>query len=92
MSIQTKALSLDIKALLALTMFKDLVDVTHYGFDQDCLLRFVLTVARNYRMEKYHNWDHAFSVAHCMYWIIKRSPERFSDLEVIALATQIKPN
>lgn len=87
MSIETTTLSLDVKALLVLTMFKDLVDVNHYGFNQDRLLRFVLTVARNYRMMKYHNWDHAFSVAHCMYWIIKGAPERFSDLEVTALIT-----
>ena len=83
MSIDTAALSFDVKALLVLTMFKDLVDITRYHFDENCLLRFILTVIKNYRREEYHNWDHAFSVAHCMYWIIKGTPERFSDLEVM---------
>ena len=82
MSIDTAALSFDTKVQLVLTMFKDLVDVTHFQFDLDQLLRFTLTVAKNYRNEEYHNWDHAFSVAHCMYWVIKGAPERFSDLEV----------
>ena len=81
-SVNTSELSLDVKARLAVTMFKDLVDIAHYQFDSDRLLRFSLTVAKNYRKEEYHNWDHAFSVAHCMYWILKGAPERFSDLEV----------
>ena len=67
---------------LALTMLKDLVDVDSFKFDEDCVLRFMLTVAKNYRSEEYHNWDHAFTVAHCMYWILKGSSDRFSDLEV----------
>ena len=82
MSIKTSVLSLDVKAQLAVAMFTDLMDGNQFQFDQDCLLRFTLTVAKNYRGEEYHNWDHAFSVAHCMYWLIKGAPERFSDLEV----------
>ena len=82
MSIDTAALSVDKKVRLVLTMFTDLVDVSHFQFNLDQCLRFALTVAKNYRNEEYHNWDHAFSVAHCMYWILKGVPERFSDLEV----------
>ncbi len=65
-----------------LTMFTDLIDVSHFQFDLDQCLKFSLTVAKNYRNQEYHNWDHAFSVSHCMYWILKGAPERFSDLEV----------
>ena len=82
MSIDTGMLSVDKKVRLVLTMFMDLVDVSHFQFDLDQCLKFALTVAKNYRNQEYHNWDHAFSVAHCMYWILKGAPERFSDLEV----------
>ena len=81
-SIKTSVLSSDVKVKLAMTMLKDLVDLDSFNFDQDCLLRFMLTVAKNYRNEDYHNWDHAFTVAHCMYWLLKGSSDRFSDLEV----------
>ena len=82
MSIDTGILSVDKKVRLVMTMFTDLVDVPHFQFDLDRCLKFALTVAKNYRNQEYHNWDHAFSVAHCMYWILKGAPERFSDLEV----------
>lgn len=75
-------LSSDAKVQLAVTMFKDLVDIASFNIDENRLLRFTLTVAKNYRNEEYHNWDHAFTVAHCMYWLLKGSSERFSDLEV----------
>ena len=81
-SIKTSVLSSDVKVQLALTMLNDLVGVASFQFDQDRLLRFMLTVAKNYRSEEYHNWDHAFTVAHCMYWLLKGAPDRFTDLEV----------
>ena len=81
-SIDTAALSHDKKVKLVLTMFTDLVDVSSFQFDLDQCLKFTLTVAKSYRNVEYHNWDHAFSVAHCMYWLLKGSPERFSDIEV----------
>ena len=68
------------KAQLVVTMLSDLVDTSQCDVDQ--LLRFSMTVCKNYRNEPYHNWDHGFSVAHCMYWILKGAPHRFTELEV----------
>ena len=51
-------------------------------FDLDELWRFVLTVRKNYRKVPYHNWTHAFAVAHCMYLVIRSAEEKFSALEV----------
>ena len=61
-------------------MFLDLVDPT--GFDKDKLLKFCLTVSKNYRPIPYHNWEHAFSVAHCMYYVLKGVPQMFTEMEV----------
>ena len=55
------------------------------GFDVDVLTRFVLTVQKNYRDVPYHNWTHAFTVAHSMYCVIKSSNGVVSGLEAIAL-------
>lgn len=69
------------KVKLAITLFSDLVGVTdHYNADK--ILKFFLTVCKNYRPVSYHNWDHAFSVAHCMYWVISQGPQMFSESEV----------
>ena len=70
------------KAQLAVLLFNRLVNTSK--FDQDKLLRFCLTVSRNYRPIPYHNWDHAFSVAHCMYYIITGAPDMFTETEVSA--------
>ena len=40
-------------------------------FDGETLMRFVLTIKKNYRKVPYHNWNHAFSVAHSMYAMLK---------------------
>lgn len=69
------------KAQLAVTMFSDLVE-TMDCFEMDKLLRFCLTVSKNYRPVSYHNWEHAFSVAHCMHWVLKGAPHMFSEIEV----------
>ena len=68
------------KAQLAVHLLNELSPNTM--LDQDKLLRFCLTVSKNYRLVSYHNWEHAFSVAHCMYWVIKGSPQLFTELEV----------
>lgn len=62
-------------------MFKDLFGFNR--FDQKNLLRFVLTVKKNYRRVPYHNWTHGFSVANSMYAIIKNSEKLFRPNEVI---------
>lgn len=64
-------------------MFKDMFGFNR--FDQSSLLRFVLTVKRNYRRVPYHNWTHGFSVANSMYAIIKNSKTLFRPNEVKTL-------
>uniref|UniRef100_A0A9J2P4E4 Phosphodiesterase n=1 Tax=Ascaris lumbricoides TaxID=6252 RepID=A0A9J2P4E4_ASCLU len=54
------------KPLYAVYMFKSLFDgVIRYDYDD--LVRFVLTVRKNYRRVAYHNWAHGWSVAHAMF-------------------------
>ena len=70
----------DVKAHLVVRMISELVDKEL--FDSDQLLKFALTVCKNYRKEPYHNWDHAFHVAHCMYCILKEAKDKFTTVEV----------
>lgn len=69
------------KAQLAVTVFFDMVENSEC-FDRDKMLRFCLTASKNYRPVSYHNWEHAFSVTHCMYWVIMGAPTMFTELEV----------
>lgn len=73
------------KARHAIFMFKDLFGLNR--FDEDSLIRFTLTVRKNYRRVPYHNWTHGFSVANTMYAIIKHSGGVFSEGEALALFT-----
>uniref|UniRef100_A0A914S008 PDEase domain-containing protein n=1 Tax=Parascaris equorum TaxID=6256 RepID=A0A914S008_PAREQ len=58
------------KPLYAVYMFKSLFDgVIRYDYDD--LVRFVLTVRKNYRRVAYHNWAHGWSVAHAMFVLLK---------------------
>ena len=57
------------------------LDVCH-RYDMDALTRFTLTVRKNYRSVPYHNWAHAFSVAHAMFTVIKTTKNVFTPLEV----------
>ena len=68
------------KARHSLYMFVDLFGLTR--FEKNSLLRFILTVRKNYRRVPYHNWTHGFSVANCMYAIIKKSDNVFRPNEV----------
>ncbi|XP_050714552.1 probable 3',5'-cyclic phosphodiesterase pde-5 isoform X3 [Eriocheir sinensis] len=67
----------------AIYMFVDLFGLSR--FDKDCLIRFTLTVKKNYRRVPYHNWTHGFSVANSMYAIIKHNPKSFRPLECLSL-------
>ena len=67
----------------AVYMFVDLFGLQQ--FEQDALIRFMLTVRKNYRRVPYHNWTHGFSVANSMYVILKRAPKAFEPLEAVAL-------
>ncbi|KAF7640078.1 PDEase domain-containing protein [Meloidogyne graminicola] len=51
------------KPLYAVYMFKKLFD-GQISYDCDDLIRFVLTVRKNYRKVPYHNWTHGWTVAH----------------------------
>lgn len=70
------------KVTYVIYMFKDLFGFNR--FDQKNLLRFVLTVKKNYRRVPYHNWTHGFSVANSMYAVIKNSKTVFRPNEVKA--------
>lgn len=67
----------------AVYMFVDLFGLGQ--FEQDSLIRFMLTVRKNYRRVPYHNWTHGFAVANSMYVILKRAPNTFKPLEAVAL-------
>lgn len=69
------------KAQQAIYMFTDLFGLQR--FDRSSIIRFTLTVKKNYRRVPYHNWTHGFSVANSMYSIIKHSNNAFRPNEVI---------
>lgn len=67
----------------AVYMFVDLFGLGQ--FERDSLIRFMLTVRKNYRRVPYHNWTHGFAVANSMYVVLKRAPKAFKPLEAVAL-------
>lgn len=67
----------------AVFMFIDLFGLNQ--FEKDSLIRFMLTVRKNYRRVPYHNWTHGFAVANSMYVILKRALDVFEPLEAVAL-------
>lgn len=48
----------------------------------ETLVRFTLTVRKGYRGVAYHNWGHAFAVAHSMCVLMKMASEVFTWEEV----------
>ena len=71
------------KVRKALFMFVDLFGLER--FDYEVLVRFFITVKKNYRQVAYHNWAHGFHVANSIYAILKSSPGVFKPLEVSEL-------
>jgi cAMP and cAMP-inhibited cGMP 3',5'-cyclic phosphodiesterase 10 len=71
------------KVRKALFMFVDLFGLDR--FDYETLVRFTITVKKNYRHVAYHNWAHGFHVANSIYSILKASPAVFRPLEVSLL-------
>uniref|UniRef100_H2Y6F3 Phosphodiesterase n=1 Tax=Ciona savignyi TaxID=51511 RepID=H2Y6F3_CIOSA len=51
----------------------------------DVLTQFTLTVRANYRNIHYHNWQHAMTVSHSMYCMLKDNVEIFDEVERYAL-------
>jgi len=68
-----------------LVMAKDMFNKCEVQYNEKTLLRFTLTVRKHYRTEPYHNWEHAFSVAHFMYLLLDKIPDKFTKLEKLAL-------
>nr|CAI5822288.1 unnamed protein product [Callosobruchus analis] len=54
-----------------LKMFEDLNFIDEFRIKKDILTRFILYVKKGYRDLPYHNWLHAFSVAHFAYLCLK---------------------
>lgn len=56
---------------LSMRMFMDLNFVSRFKIPEDKLARFLLIVQKGYRETiPYHNWTHAFSVAHSAYTLL----------------------
>ncbi|KAK3090258.1 hypothetical protein FSP39_010459, partial [Pinctada imbricata] len=74
----------DDKPVYVLYMMRDIFQM-HSQFDLDDITRFTLTVRKNYRNVPYHNWAHAFSVAHAVFTVIKTAKHQFTPVECLAL-------
>uniref|UniRef100_A0A0N5AIG2 Phosphodiesterase n=1 Tax=Syphacia muris TaxID=451379 RepID=A0A0N5AIG2_9BILA len=77
------------------TLFKNIIifvlsvvnaSATSSRYDEDDLIRFVLTVRKNYRRVAYHNWTHGWTVAQAMFALL-RSCNYFTSLESLAMYT-----
>ncbi|KAJ8920329.1 hypothetical protein NQ315_011991 [Exocentrus adspersus] len=73
------------KATIRMFLECNLVQQFHIPYEVLC--RWVLSVKKNYRPVKYHNWRHALNVAQTMFAMFKTGKmERFmSDLEILGL-------
>uniref|UniRef100_A0A1I7VY04 PDEase domain-containing protein n=1 Tax=Loa loa TaxID=7209 RepID=A0A1I7VY04_LOALO len=58
------------KPLYVVYMFRTLFK-GKFNYDEDDLIRFVLTVRKNYRQVVYHNWVHGWTVAQAMYCLLR---------------------
>ncbi|CAG9858267.1 unnamed protein product [Phyllotreta striolata] len=68
---------------LVLYMFTDLIPKE--DVHQKNLMEFILTVKKCYRNNYYHNFEHAFNVMHCMYNILTRNRDDFTEIEIKSL-------
>lgn len=75
------------KVRAAIFMFTDLFGLTR--FEKNTIVRFVLTVRKNYRRVPYHNWAHGFAVSNSMYTIIKKTKGTFKQYEVSNIRIQL---
>uniref|UniRef100_A0A146L047 Phosphodiesterase n=1 Tax=Lygus hesperus TaxID=30085 RepID=A0A146L047_LYGHE len=73
------------KATIRMFLQCNLIHEFHIPYDVLC--RWVLSVKKNYRPVKYHNWRHALNVAQTMFAMLKTGKmERFmTDLEILGL-------
>lgn len=70
-----------------LRMFMQCNLIQQFNIPYQVLCRWVLSVKKNYRPVKYHNWRHALNVAQTMFAMMKTGKmERFmKDLEILGL-------
>uniref|UniRef100_A0A0K0F5E4 Phosphodiesterase n=1 Tax=Strongyloides venezuelensis TaxID=75913 RepID=A0A0K0F5E4_STRVS len=71
------------KPVFAIKMFQKLFG-GRIRFDPDDLIRFTLTVRKNYRKVPYHNWQHGFTVAHSLFYLLL-STNIFKPHEALAM-------
>ncbi|XP_077518864.1 cGMP-dependent 3',5'-cyclic phosphodiesterase-like isoform X3 [Amblyomma americanum] len=57
--------------VVVIAMFEDLGFISRFKIPRDSLAKFVLMVKKGYRDPPYHNWMHAFAVAHFCYLLLK---------------------
>ncbi|VDK41259.1 unnamed protein product [Gongylonema pulchrum] len=71
----------------ALSIFEDLGFIQRFRLQRHTLARFLLMVQKGYRDVPYHNWSHAFAVAHFAYLLLKTDTARgaLNELESLAL-------
>lgn len=70
-----------------ISMFNDLGFCTRWRIKKKTLSRFLLMVAKGYRDVPYHNWTHAFAVAHFAYLLLRTNVtlDYLSDVERVSL-------
>ncbi|KAL0994287.1 hypothetical protein UPYG_G00120250 [Umbra pygmaea] len=70
-----------------MSMFEDMGFINTYKINMSTLARFCLMVKRGYRDPPYHNWMHAFSVAHFCYLLCKNLElsHYLEEIEIFAL-------
>ncbi|KAI6235744.1 Phosphodiesterase [Aphelenchoides besseyi] len=61
----------DIYVEAALSMFQELGLIDRFRIRRRTLARFLLMVQKGYREVPYHNWGHAFAVAHFCYLLLR---------------------
>ncbi|EFO24963.2 hypothetical protein LOAG_03520 [Loa loa] len=71
----------------ALSIFKDLGFVQRFRLQRRTLACFLLMVQKGYRDVPYHNWSHAFAVAHFTYLLLRTETAHnaLNELESFAL-------
>ncbi|KAJ3142019.1 hypothetical protein HK100_003882 [Physocladia obscura] len=78
--------------IIVYKMFEALGFRDRYKIPQDKLARYVLTVRKNYRGVHYHNFTHATSVAHAIFYLAKMGileDNGFSEIEIYAITMTI---
>ena len=73
--------------IYAVSMFQYLGLIKKFSIDHRCLIKFLLTLRKNYRPVLYHNWGHAFHVANSIFVFFESGgmSANFTDLEKLAL-------